>query len=118
MAIAEKDWRRHIANNLKNFDAVFGSGPRPGGGTLGATFEDLTSAGNIVIGSPATVVESITRFYRTVGGFGTFLIVGGRDIGTRDQRDDMFSLFMEAVAPKLTNLDATLDEAPSLTVPA
>ena len=77
----------------------------------GGTRDDLTMAKLIqsdefFVGSPDTVYEGLKNFYDEVGGFGTLLIVAGRDWGTWEQRKRSWRLFMEEVAPRLAKLDA------------
>ena len=43
------------------------------------------------------------------GGFGTLLLVTGKDWATRAKRHRSLRLFMELVAPKLRGLQATRD---------
>ncbi len=69
-----------------------------------ATFRSMMEGGNIIAGSPATVIDGIQRFHDDVGGFGTMLIVAGRDFGTVEQRDDSYRLLAEAVVPKFAGL--------------
>ena len=69
------------------------------------TFENMLEAGNIIVGSPSTVTDAIRKLYRDVGGFGTLLIVGGRDYATPDQIDEMFGRFAREVIPQLQDLD-------------
>ena len=78
------------------------------------TFRSMSESGQIIAGSPATVLDGIRRFYDEIGGFGTMLIVAGRDLGTVEQRDNSYRLFAEAVAPKL----AELGERPRPAAPA
>jgi hypothetical protein len=50
------------------------------------------------------VAQQLREFYDTVGGFGTLLIVVGKDWATREKRFRSMRLFMEQVAPKLRAL--------------
>ena len=100
------DWRAHIEHSRRNLEPATAGLHLPGGGRSGLTFEDLMERGNIIVGSPATVTQQLVRLYNDVGGFGTLLVVMGRDVATNAQRDDMLRLFMESVAPKLSQLDA------------
>ena len=112
-AEVEEDWRRALEYNsrfLVRAPAFVQAGDAPG-----MTFERLIEDGNIVLGSPSTVVDAIRRLFEATGGFGTFLAVCGKDIGTVEQRDRMLHLFAEAVMPKLRDLDSALDEQNSET---
>jgi alkanesulfonate monooxygenase SsuD/methylene tetrahydromethanopterin reductase-like flavin-dependent oxidoreductase (luciferase family) len=76
----------------------------------GGTRDDLSmvglmKSGDFFGGSPDTVYEGLKNFYDAVGGFGTLLIVAGRNWGTWEQRKRSWTLFMEEVAPRLARLD-------------
>ena len=53
---------------------------------------------------PNTVARQLRGFYEAAGGFGTLLIVTGKDWATREKRERSMRLFMEQVAPKLEDL--------------
>ena len=74
--------------------------------------EALVEAGFYLLGDADSVAEKIKRFHDESGGFGTFLIVTGKDWATRAERERSMRLFMEQVAPQLR------DEVPVDTVPA
>jgi alkanesulfonate monooxygenase SsuD/methylene tetrahydromethanopterin reductase-like flavin-dependent oxidoreductase (luciferase family) len=67
--------------------------------------EALVEAELYVLGEPDTVAATIQRLYESSGGFGTFLIVTGKDWATRAHRTRSMRLFMEQVAPQLRHLD-------------
>ena len=68
------------------------------------TFDQLAEAGVYVLGDPDTVARQLREFYDAAGGFGTLLIVTGKDWSTREKRERSMRLFMEQVAPKLEEL--------------
>ncbi len=68
------------------------------------TFEKLIDDGFFFCGDPDTVYGQIKDFYDKVGGFGTLLLICGKDWGTREQRDRSMQLFMTEVAPRLADL--------------
>lgn len=68
------------------------------------TLEDLVDLDVYVVGDPDTVAEKLRRFYDESGGFGTMLIVTGKDWATREKRHRSLRLFMEQVAPHLRDL--------------
>jgi len=68
------------------------------------TFDQMAETGAYILGDPDTVAQQIREFYDTVGGFGTLLIVVGKDWATREKRFRSMRLFMEQVAPKLRAL--------------
>jgi alkanesulfonate monooxygenase SsuD/methylene tetrahydromethanopterin reductase-like flavin-dependent oxidoreductase (luciferase family) len=77
----------------------------PGGSNADLTFENLIDRGFFFCGDPDTVYAGIERFYREVGGFGTLLLVGGKDWATREQRTRSMERFMTEVAPRLARFD-------------
>ncbi len=77
----------------------------PDGGTRDdITMEYMIDRGHFFCGSPDTVFEHIRNFHQTVGGFGVFLLMAGKDWGTPDQRARSMRLFMEEVAPRLAEI--------------
>ena len=66
--------------------------------------EALVEAGFYLLGDADSVAEKIARFHAESGGFGTFLIVTGKDWATRADRERSMRLFMEQVAPQLRDL--------------
>ena len=58
-----------------------------------------------LLGDPESVAARIEEFYDAAGGFGTFLIVTGKNWATREKRARSMTRFMEEVAPKLRHLD-------------
>jgi alkanesulfonate monooxygenase SsuD/methylene tetrahydromethanopterin reductase-like flavin-dependent oxidoreductase (luciferase family) len=77
-----------------------------GGSNADLTFDKLIESGQFFCGDPDTVCEGIERFYRDVGGFGTLLLVVGKDWATREQRTRSMERFMAEVAPRLAGLEA------------
>lgn len=65
----------------------------------------LADAGMYLLGDPESVAARIEEFYDAAGGFGTFLIVTGKNWATREKRARSMTRFMEEVAPKLRHLD-------------
>ena len=68
------------------------------------SFDQLAEAGFYCLGDPDSVARQIREFYDASGGFGTLLIVTGKDWATREKRERSMRLFMEQVAPKLRDL--------------
>lgn len=73
--------------------------------------EALAESGFYILGAPDEVAAEIARFYDACGGFGTFLMVTGKDWATRTHRDRSMRRFMEDVAPQLRHLDPTSETA-------
>ena len=67
--------------------------------------EVLVDAGFYIVGDADHVAERLKEFYDAAGGFGTLLIVTGKDWATREKRDRSMRLFMEQVAPQLRDLE-------------
>src|SRR5581483_1917738 len=68
------------------------------------TFDSLVDADYYFVGDPHTVARQIRTLYDQVGGFGVLLLRMGTDRGTSDGRAHSMRLFMEQVAPQLTDL--------------
>ena len=68
------------------------------------SFDQLAEAGVYYLGDPDSVARQLREFYDAAGGFGTLLIVAGKDWATREKRARSMRLFMEHVAPKLRDL--------------
>lgn len=66
--------------------------------------EVLAEAGFYLLGDPDSVAAKVREFYDASGGFGTFLIVTGKDWATREKRARSMTRFMEEVAPQLRDL--------------
>jgi limonene 1,2-monooxygenase len=75
----------------------------------GAKAEDLTfdqafDSGLFIGGDPDTVFAQLKQVYDESGGFGTLLIVMGKDWATAQARERSLELFMTEVAPRLAAL--------------
>jgi limonene 1,2-monooxygenase len=68
------------------------------------SFDQLAEAGVYCLGDPDTVTRQLREFYEQSGGFGTLLIVTGKDWSTREKRRRSMQRFMQEVAPKLRDL--------------
>jgi limonene 1,2-monooxygenase len=68
------------------------------------SFDQLAEAGIYFLGDPDSVARELREFYEAAGGFGTLLIVVGKDWATREKRTRSLRLFMEHVAPLLREL--------------
>jgi alkanesulfonate monooxygenase SsuD/methylene tetrahydromethanopterin reductase-like flavin-dependent oxidoreductase (luciferase family) len=75
-----------------------------GGSRADLTMEHLIDQGVFFCGDPERVYNQIRSFYDAVGGFGVFMLVVGKDWGTREQRARSMRRFMEEVAPELASL--------------
>ncbi len=67
--------------------------------------EALVEADLYILGDADQVAGKLKGFYDASGGFGTFLMVTGKDWASREKRDRSMRLFMEQVAPQLRHLD-------------
>ncbi|HKS19713.1 MAG TPA: LLM class flavin-dependent oxidoreductase [Bradyrhizobium sp.] len=61
----------------------------------------LVESGLYIVGSPGEVIDQLKTFYLDCGGFGTLLLVTGKDWATREKRENSLRQFMSAVAPEL-----------------
>ena len=68
------------------------------------SFDQLAEAGMYFLGDPDSVARQLREFYEASGGFGTLLIVTGKDWATREKRARSMKLFMEHVAPQLQKI--------------
>jgi len=73
------------------------------------SFDQLAQAGLYTIGDPDTVARELREFYDAAGGFGTLLIVTGKNWATPQKVFRSMRRFMEEVAPKLRDLVPTRD---------
>jgi alkanesulfonate monooxygenase SsuD/methylene tetrahydromethanopterin reductase-like flavin-dependent oxidoreductase (luciferase family) len=77
----------------------------PPGGTIDdVTIEMLIDREVLFCGAPEQIYREITEFYEKTGGFGTLLLVTGKDWGTNEQRAESMRRFMTEVAPRLEAL--------------
>jgi alkanesulfonate monooxygenase SsuD/methylene tetrahydromethanopterin reductase-like flavin-dependent oxidoreductase (luciferase family) len=100
--------------DLKDADLVpIRSGRRldahiPPGGTIEGVTPDLLIDRNVLmVGPPDRVYAQLREFYEKTGGFGTLLLVTGKDWGTNEQRATSMRRFMTEVAPRLEGLTPT-----------
>ncbi|WP_066799701.1 LLM class flavin-dependent oxidoreductase [Sphingomonas soli] len=109
-AVAEvkSDWETHLAFNRKHFPVNFKNWVGEGS-IADARFDNLHRDGLMFVGSAETVEERIREFHHASGGFGTLLLVTGRDWGSFDQRAASMRRFAEQVAPKLADIGAVAD---------
>jgi alkanesulfonate monooxygenase SsuD/methylene tetrahydromethanopterin reductase-like flavin-dependent oxidoreductase (luciferase family) len=69
-----------------------------------ATFDEVVDAGMYFIGKPDDVARQLREFYEASGGFGTLLIVAGKNWATPEKCKRSMRRFMEEVAPQLRDL--------------
>jgi len=69
------------------------------------TWDHLVDSGFFFVGDPDTVYQRIRRHYDESGGFGTLLLVMGKDYGTHQKRARSLRRFMSEVAPRLRDLN-------------
>jgi limonene 1,2-monooxygenase len=68
------------------------------------TADQAMSNGMFTVGDPDHVVQELSALLRETGGFGTLLIVMGKDWGPQPGRDRSLKLFINEVAPRLQEL--------------
>jgi limonene 1,2-monooxygenase len=81
--------------------------------TEDANVDDLTPAqamenGMFTVGDPDHVVDRLAGFVHETGGFGTLLLVMGKDWGPQEGRERSMRLFIEEVAPRLVGLETAV----------
>jgi len=64
----------------------------------------LVEAGIYVLGDPDSVAKRLRKYHEDCGGFGTFLLVGGKNWTTKENRACSLRRFMAEVAPQLADL--------------
>lgn len=104
MADVAPGWREHLEFNKQYFAPVLDDWVPAGGTTVDVTFEHLVHEGLVFVGSAATVADRIRDFHDEAGGFGTMLLVYGKNWGTWEQREHSTQLFAEEVMPKLADV--------------
>ncbi|MGB6537386.1 MAG: LLM class flavin-dependent oxidoreductase [Xanthobacteraceae bacterium] len=68
------------------------------------SFDQLAEAGIYFLGDPDSVAKELRKFYDQAGGFGTLLIVTGKNWAARGKVFRSMSLFAEHVMPQLASL--------------
>jgi limonene 1,2-monooxygenase len=78
---------------------------KPEGGTVeDVTFDYLADIGQFVVGDAEAVARQLRELHADAGGFGTFLLVAGRDPAPLPERLAMLERFARDVAPALADL--------------
>jgi alkanesulfonate monooxygenase SsuD/methylene tetrahydromethanopterin reductase-like flavin-dependent oxidoreductase (luciferase family) len=111
-SVAEAKADVRAGNDRENAEDIAEFGDRhfryyiPAGKTVhDITFDDLVDSGWFILGDPDTVYQGVKRLYDEVGGFGTLLIITGKDWTTREKTARSLRLFAEHVMPRLADLD-------------
>lgn len=100
------DLERHLTEQ-RNFNPnVMRPFLRPGQAVEELTADDAMSNGMFTVGDPDHVSDQLTAFVEQTGGFGTLLIVMGKDWGPQTGRDRSLQLFIEEVAPRFQTMAA------------
>ncbi len=73
------------------------------------SFDQLAEAGIYFLGDPDSVAKQLRDFYEASGGFGTLLIVAGKNWATQERVFRSMQLFADHVAPKLAPLAPVRD---------
>lgn len=81
----------------------------PSGRLEDVTLDHLIDSGAYFAGDPDTVYQLLRDFYAECGGFGTLLLLLGKEWGTRQQRERSLRLFADQVAPRLAELDTRIE---------
>src|SRR5437763_1267716 len=94
-----------IERHKRGFPHHFAHCLPPSGDVMDITWDYLADGGHYFVGDPERVAGLIRNHYEESGGFGTLLLVMGKDYATRQQRARSLRLFMQEVAPRLRELD-------------
>jgi alkanesulfonate monooxygenase SsuD/methylene tetrahydromethanopterin reductase-like flavin-dependent oxidoreductase (luciferase family) len=81
------------------------------------SYEDLLAGGQIVVGSPASVIARIRELYTELGGFGQLNGLFTIGPSTHEQVARSTELFASEVMPALRPLGAAQDAAPAPATP-
>ena len=65
------------------------------------TVDRLRERGAYILGDPDDVADELTELCAQLGGFGTLLLVGGKDVSSAAGRARSMALFASEVAPRL-----------------
>ena len=68
------------------------------------TIEDLIDSGCFIVGPPDRVTKMLMEYYEECGGFGTLLLLAGKDWATPEKRERSMRAIMSEVAPKFAAL--------------
>jgi alkanesulfonate monooxygenase SsuD/methylene tetrahydromethanopterin reductase-like flavin-dependent oxidoreductase (luciferase family) len=101
-----------VAHHKRNFPHHFLHSLPPSGLVEDVTLDFLIDEGHYFIGDPDRVYELLRNFYAETGGFGTLLLLKGKDWGSREQRSRSMRLFAEHVAPRLAPLQPSNSATP------
>ena len=68
----------------------------------------LIDEGVLIVGDPDDVSTRLMEVYEEIGGFGTVLMVCGKDWGTWEQRQRSWRAIMKHVAPRFAGLNGAM----------
>jgi limonene 1,2-monooxygenase len=94
---AIEEWKRVNPERFKGYLP-------PGVAAADLTFDQAFDTGLFIGGDPGTVFEQLRQVYERSGGFGTLLLVMGKDWATGLARERSMAMFMSEVAPRLAAL--------------
>ena len=80
----------------------------PSGDVADITYDSTFEHGLFIAGDPETVYQKLKDVYERAGGFGTLLVVMGKDWSTSERRIRSLERFMSEVAPRLADLGAAV----------
>jgi alkanesulfonate monooxygenase SsuD/methylene tetrahydromethanopterin reductase-like flavin-dependent oxidoreductase (luciferase family) len=107
---ARDELRRDVGQSLEQWkerDPGRFRGFLPASGKVeDVTYDQAFESGLFIGGDPDTVYRQLKDFYDRAGGFGTLLLVMGKDWGSPKNRIRSLGLFMREVAPRLARLNA------------
>ncbi len=75
------------------------------------TVDMLQERGAFFVGSPDKVAAQLNEFAEETGGFGSVLLIGGKDVSTSAGRQRSYELFANYVAPQLVDHNLAVPQA-------
>jgi alkanesulfonate monooxygenase SsuD/methylene tetrahydromethanopterin reductase-like flavin-dependent oxidoreductase (luciferase family) len=84
----------------------------PSGRVEDVTYDSTFESGLFIAGDPELVYQRLRDVYERSGGFGTLLVVMGKDWSTSERRIRSLERFMNEVAPRLAGLGTAVAVAP------
>jgi alkanesulfonate monooxygenase SsuD/methylene tetrahydromethanopterin reductase-like flavin-dependent oxidoreductase (luciferase family) len=100
------DINRDIDEQRRIFPHLLKGYMPPSGDLNEVDFDYQVAVGQAYVGTPDQVYEGVKRMYEETGGFGQLMLLCGKDWASPERRVASFKLFMEEVAPRLSDWEA------------
>jgi len=105
VAVSLEQWKQRDPGRFRGFLPASGRVEE-------VTYDQAFDSGLFIGGDPDTVYRQLKDVYDRAGGFGTLLLVMGKDWGSPQSRVRSLKLFMREVAPRLKHLNANRARRP------